>query len=185
MRAPHRSCARVAPQQVGSIRMAPPQVRREPPLVPHRAHGDAGVRSGHAQSACDGRVLVDPRARHRRWCRHVTRVAPSRIRSRHQAQRFAPHMGVHRARAPRDRALPATLHHRADRDRMARDSSTTPRVRRDVVVAARVQVVLAHHSRQLRVHQQLRMLSALVQEESQPVAAHLRRVDAAPPLVLF
>ena len=184
MRARRQSCAPVAPRQVDSRRTAPPQVRQTPPLARHREPADGGVRLVRARSVADGRALGGLPVRRRRSCHRATRAAPSRTRSLHQAQRFAPHTRVHRARAPRGRVRPATLRHQVVRDRMAHDSSTTPPVRRDVAVAARVRVALARHSRPLEVRQKLRTLSALAQVECQRVAAHLRHVGAGPLLTL-
>jgi hypothetical protein len=112
-------------------------------------------------------------------------ATPSRIRSLHRAPQCDPHTEVHRARAPRDQALPAMLHRRADLDRMARDSSTTPQVRRGVVVVARVQVAPVRRSHQPPVHQSSRALLALARAECQQVVARLPRDDASPLSVLF
>ena len=185
MRAPHRSCAPAVQRRVDSRRTAPPQVRQAPPRVQRRAHEDAGARSDHGRSAFDGRALSGLHARRRRSCRRARRGAPSRIRSQRRAPQCALQMGVRRARARRDQAPPATLRRRVARDRMAHDSSTTPRVRQDSVAAVGDRAGLVRHSRRLQVHLQLRPLSVLVQVESQSVAAHLLRVGAGPLLVLL
>jgi len=114
----------------------------------------------------------------------VTRAARSRIRFQHPAPQFVLHMGVRRARARHDQVHLARLRRRVVRDRTAHDSDTTPQVRRDVVVEATVRVALAHHSRQSLVRLPWRLLPTLVQAEYQQVAAHLRRVGAAPLSVL-
>ena len=112
------------------------------------------------------------------------RAARSKSRSPRRAPQFDLHREVRRARAPRDRVLPATSRRRAVHDRTARDSNTTPQVHRGSVAVVASRVELERHSHPPQVRQQLRTVSALVQVGCQPVAAYLRRVGASPLLVL-
>ena len=114
----------------------------------------------------------------------MRRATPSRIRFRHQAPQYDPRTEVHRARARRDRALPATSHHRVGHDRRARDSGTTPQVRRGAVVVARVRVAPVHHSLQLLEPQRSPATLGLARVECQLVVARLQRVGEDPLLVL-